>query len=543
LPEPKEYDLAIIGGGINGTGIARDAAGRGWRVHLCEQADLASGTSSASTKLIHGGLRYLEHRQFHLVRQSLAEREVLWRIAPHIIWPLRFVLPHHRGMRPAWMLRLGLFLYDHLGGRRRLPPTLGLRLPRHPAGQVLKPDFTRAFMYSDCWVDDSRLVVLNARDAADRGAGIAPRTACLSARRDGAGWVVGLRDQETGHRYEIRARALVNAAGPWVARVADSVVHAKVPAPIRLVQGSHIVIRRSLPAEFCYVGQNPDGRIFFIIPYEQDFALIGTTDQDFQGDPATVHATPVEIDYLCRSASAYLREAVTPAMVVWSYAGVRPLYDDGVSAAQAASREYVLALDAPDGVAPLLSVYGGKITTYRRLAQAALRQLGPYLPASSGLSEGWTGHTPLPGGDFPMNRFRAQMEAASRRFSFLPKDLLHRLLRAYGTLLPLVLNDATDLAGLGQSFGAGLYGTELRYLVRAEWARTAEDVIWRRTKLGLRLSEPQVAAIEAAMPAIVRQEAEEHAEARRMKTNARGDGYDDGSKRAEAGGSRFRPAL
>jgi glycerol-3-phosphate dehydrogenase len=501
--DSSEYDLAIIGGGINGCGIARDAAGRGWRVFLCDRADLASGTSSASTKLIHGGLRYLEHYEFRLVREALMEREVLWGIAPHIIWPLRFVLPYHKKLRPAWLLRLGLFIYDHLGGRKRLPPTRTLRLKSDPAGAMLKPEFTKAFEYSDCWVEDSRLVVLNARDAADRGATIATRTACVSAERSGGHWNVTLHDQVTDQFRSIRTKVLVNAAGPWVAEVAGSVIRANVPATIRLVQGSHIVVRRLYDHKSCYIFQNADGRIFFVIPYERDFTLIGTTDQDFTGDPGDVRASPAEIDYLCQSTSAYLRKAVTPDMVVWSYSGVRPLFDDGSSAAQEATRDYVLKLDAPPADAALLSVFGGKITTYRRLAESALALLQPHLPVVPGRAAGWTGQVSLPGGDFPMDSFDHQVATAVARYKFIPELTLRRLLRAYGTRIHHVLDGATCSADLGQVFGADLTEAEVRYLMQAEWARTAEDVAWRRSKLGLRLSPDQMATIDDAMQAMV----------------------------------------
>jgi glycerol-3-phosphate dehydrogenase len=497
--DSSEYDLAIIGGGINGCGIARDAAGRGWRVFLCDRADLASGTSSASTKLIHGGLRYLEHYEFRLVREALMEREVLWGIAPHIVWPLRFVLPHHKKLRPAWLLRLGLFLYDHLGGRKRLPPTRTLRLGSDPAGALLKPEFTRAFEYSDCWVEDSRMVMLNARDAADRGATIATRTACISAERAGNGWNVTLRDESTGALRTIRAKVLVNAAGPWVGEVAGSVIRANVPASVRLVQGSHIVVQRLYDHDFCYIFQNADGRIFFVIPYERDFTLIGTTDQDFGGDLDDVRASEDEIRYLCESTAAYLRKPVTPDMVVWSYSGVRPLFDDGSSEPQEATRDYVLKLDAPTGEPALLSVFGGKITTYRRLAESALAMLQPHLPVAAERAAGWTGMVTLPGGNFPADGFEALVAAAAGRYPFVPAATLRRLLRAYGTRIDAVLNGATSMADLGRVFGADLTEAELRYLVRAEWARTAQDVVWRRSKLGLRLSAEQIAAIDDAM--------------------------------------------
>jgi glycerol-3-phosphate dehydrogenase len=498
-----DYDLAIIGGGINGCGIARDAAGRGWRVFLCDRSDLASGTSSASTKLIHGGLRYLEYHKFRLVHEALMEREVLWGIAPHIIWPLRFVLPHHKQLRPAWLLRLGLFLYDHIGGRKRLPPTRTLRLRSDPAGAALKPEFTRGFEYSDCWVEDSRLVVLNARDAADRGATIAPRTACASAERAKGLWRIVLRDETTEQYRTIQARALINATGPWVAEVTGSIIRANVPAAVRLVQGSHIVVPKLYEHNCCYILQNADGRIFFLIPYERDFTLIGTTDQDFTGDLSDVRASETEIDYLCRATSAYLRKPVTPDMVVWSYSGVRPLFDEGSSAPQQATRDYVLKLDAPPDAPPLLSVFGGKITTYRRLAESAIALLQPHLPAVSGQSAGWTAHQALPGGDFPVDGFNQQVAAAVVRFPFIPRATLHRLLRAYGTRVDRFLGHATCAADLGHVFGADLTEAELLYLARTEWARTAEDVVWRRSKLGLRLSTEQIAAIDEAMRRMV----------------------------------------
>jgi len=361
---PPIFDLAIIGGGINGCGIARDAAGRGWSVCLCEQNDLGSGTSSASTKLIHGGLRYLEHYEFRLVREALMEREVLWSIAPHIIWPLRFVLPYHARLRPRWVLRLGLFLYDHIGGRRKLPKTRVVDLTRDITGHPLKPEFTSGFEYSDCWVEDSRLVVLNAMAAAELGARILPRRRCLSAERQGGLWRVVLEDEQTGQSTTVHARALVNAAGPWVGDVAQTALQQNERAPLRLVQGSHIVVPKLYDHSGCYIFQNGDNRIFFVIPYERDFTLIGTTDQDYRGDPGTVHASADEVAYLCRSASAYLRVPVTPERVVWTYSGVRPLYDESSDTeAQAATRDYVLKLDAAHGIPPLLSVFGGKITT------------------------------------------------------------------------------------------------------------------------------------------------------------------------------------
>ncbi|MBN8889750.1 MAG: glycerol-3-phosphate dehydrogenase [Rhodospirillales bacterium 70-18] len=520
VPEPGEagvpefntddplYDLAIIGGGINGAAIARDAAGRGWRVYLCEQGDLGGATSAASTKLIHGGLRYLEYYEFRLVREALMEREVLWGIAPHIIWPLRFVLPHHAGLRPAWLLRLGLFLYDHIGGRRRLPPTRTLRLDRDVAGGPLRPEFTRGFEYSDCWVEDSRLVVLNARDAAERGAMIAPRTRCASAVREGEAWRLTLTDAQdqsgaVGARpvgaRTVRARALVNAAGPWVAEVLGGVLRSNNTARVRLVQGSHIVVPKLYDHDRCYIFQNADGRIFFSIPYEQDFTLIGTTDRDYAGDPGAVHISADEIAYLCAGASAYFRAPVTPAMVVWTYSGVRPLYDDGASAAQAATRDYVLTLDAPDGGPACLSVFGGKITTSRRLAEAALARLAPHLPAARGMAAGWTGKAALPGGNFPVDGFTALVDELRLDFPFLAAATARRLARAYGTRARVFLTGARRAEDLGRVLGADLTEAELRYLVDHEWVRHAVDALWRRSKLGLRLSAAEVAAVEQAL--------------------------------------------
>jgi glycerol-3-phosphate dehydrogenase len=364
---------------------------------------------------------------------------------------------------------------------------------------MLKPEFLRAFEYSDCWVEDSRLVVLNARDAADRGAEIAPRTRCLGATREGGGWSVTVQDTQTGVQRTLRARALVNAAGPWVGEVLGSVLRSNAPATVRLVQGSHIVVKRLYEHDRCYIFQNADGRIFFVIPYERDFTLIGTTDQDYTGDPAQVRASAAEIDYLCRSTSDYLRVPVTPDMVVWTYSGVRPLYDDGSSAPQQATRDYVLKLDAPADSAPLLSVFGGKITTYRRLAQSALAQLAPHLPAAAGQAAGWTGLAALPGGDFAIDGFDSLLARTAARFPFLPEPMLRRLLRAYGTRIDDIIGAATSMAELGRCYGADLTEAELQYLARAEWARSAEDVVWRRSKLGLRLSSTEIGAIDDAM--------------------------------------------
>jgi glycerol-3-phosphate dehydrogenase len=490
------YDLAIIGGGINGCGIARDAAGRGYSVILCEAGDLATGTSSRSTKLIHGGLRYLEQFDFRLVREALAEREVLWGIAPHIVRPLRFVLPHRKGLRPAWMLRFGLFLYDHLGGRKRLPGTRVLDLGADAAGAPLRPDtFTTAFEYSDCWVDDARLVVLNARDAADRGTLIRTRTRVLSGERGVEGWRLLLADAATGRQEEIAARALVNAAGPWIEEVLRTGLGLRPRGQVRLVQGSHIVTRRLFDHDRAYIFQNPDGRVVFAIPNEDDFTLIGTTDRDFAGDPAAVAVSAEEVAYLCDAASASFRRPVTAADVVWAYSGVRPLFDDGASEAKIASRDYVLELDAPGGAAPVLSVIGGKITTYRRLAEAALSRLAPQLGPREGLAAGWTAREPLPGGNFDPDGVEPLAERLRRRYPFLTEAHALRLVRAYGTRAITLLGVARSPADLGPSFGASLSEAEVRYLMDNEWATTADDVAWRRSKLGLRLSREQIGAL------------------------------------------------
>lgn len=496
----KIYDVAIIGGGINGCGIARDAAGQGRTVFLCEQDDLASATSSSSTKLIHGGLRYLEHHEFRLVREALQEREVLWRMAPHIIRPLRFVLPHHEGLRPAWLLRLGLFIYDHLGGRSLLPGTRTLRLRRDEVGQPLKSTYRYGFEYSDCWVEDARLVVLNAMDAAARGAVIRTRTRCVAASRDNGLWTVTVEDRWTGQRERIRARSLVNAAGPWVARFIAEAVHAQPPAKVRLVQGSHIVVRKLFDHERCYIFQNADGRIVFAIPFERDFTLIGTTDRDYTGDPGAPTATAEEIAYLCSAVSGYFNQRIEPAEVVWSYSGVRPLYDDGASDAQAVTRDYVLALDAPDGLAPLLNVFGGKITTYRRLAEAALAKLMPLLPGNA-TAESWTAGTALPGGDFPVTGFDAAVAALIAAHTYLAPEHAKRLVRAYGTRAGVVLHGCRSAADLGQRFGADLTEREVGYLIDHEWAATAHDIVWRRSKLGLRLTRDEIASLDAWMAA------------------------------------------
>ncbi|NKX45453.1 glycerol-3-phosphate dehydrogenase [Roseicyclus persicicus] len=505
------YDLFVIGGGINGCGIARDAAGRGLSVCLAEMGDLAGATSSASTKLFHGGLRYLEFFEFKLVRHALQERETLLRAMPHISWPMRFVLPLSRdmrfdaktptsrllttvmpwtrGRRPDWLIRLGLFLYDNLGGREILPGTKTLRLPGTPEGAPLKDKFVKAYEYSDCWVEDARLVVLNARDAEARGARILTRTKVTGAVRDGDHWRVTL--DRDGTTETVEARALVNAGGPWVADIVQGVIRQNSREKVRLVRGSHIVVPRVAEHDKCYFFQGSDGRIIFAIPYETDFTLIGTTDQEHHDDPRAATCTPAERDYLIAFANQYFRKALTPDDVVWTYSGVRPLYDDGAKSATAATRDYVLSLDAAG--APLLNVFGGKITTYRKLAEDAWDKLAATFPQAGGH---WTAGVPLPGGDFPVDGVCRLANDLRAHHPFLTDRWALRLVRAYGTEARLVLNGAVEAADLGRDFGATLTEAELRWLMTREYARTAEDVVWRRSKLGLRLSPDQIAAID-----------------------------------------------
>jgi len=485
-------DLLVVGGGINGAGIARDAAGRGLRVCLVEQGDLSSATSSCSTKLIHGGLRYLEHREFRLVREALIERELLLRNAPHVIWPLTFVLPHAASLRPAWMIRLGLFFYDHLGGRERLPASRRVDLRNGLLGAPLKPEFTRGFTYADCWVEDSRLVVLNARDAADRGAEVLTRSRCVGAGRIDGLWEAEIGDASSGERRRLRARALVNATGPWVADFIDRTLGLGHCHRLRLVKGSHIVVPRMYEGDHAYILQNVDRRIVFTIPYERKFTLIGTTDVAYEGDPAAVAIAETEIDYLCDVATRHFRRPVTPADVVWTYAGVRPLRDDETEDASAVTRDYVLELDAQEG-APLLSVFGGKITTYRKLALQALAKLQPWFPA---MAAAWTHAVPLPGGDIGGAEFDLFLAGLARERPWLPPALARRYARAYGTRAACLMGPARSVADLGRCFGDDLYLREVEYLVDQEWARTAADILWRRSKLGLHVAPATVAALE-----------------------------------------------
>ncbi len=487
------HDLAVIGGGVNGCGIARDAAGRGAQVLLLERGDLAQGTSSASTKLIHGGLRYLEHREFGLVREALAERERLWGIAPHIIHPMRFVLPWTKGLRPRWMLRLGLFLYDHLGGRQALPATRTIDLRHHVAGAPLRPGFTTGYCYSDGWVDDARLVLLNARDAADRGATVRTRTQVTGLAREAGLWTIDARTAQ-GTPLRFRARALVNATGPSVLALPGA-GQGLAGRRMRLVRGSHIVVPRLFDHDFAYFFQLPDGRIIFAIPYERDFTLIGTTDRDHEGGLDRIAASADEIEYLCAAASRYFARAVAPADVLWSYAGVRPLIDDGSDRPEAATRGYRLDYDAGgEGEAPALHVLGGKITTYRHLAAEAVSLLQPRLPMMRGGD--WTATAPLPGGDFPMTGLPALLDGLARDYPFLDAATIDRIGRAYGTCARQWLGDARSMADLGVHFAVGFTQAEAAWQMDREWARTADDMLWRRTKLGLRFTAADVAALE-----------------------------------------------
>ena len=477
---PLPYDVIVVGGGVNGAGVARDAAGRGARVLLLEAGDLAEGTSSKSTKLIHGGLRYLEHYEFGLVREALKERERLWGIAPHIIHPMRFVLPYRNGLRPRWLLRLGLFLYDHIGGRKKLPATRSVDLRRHVAGGPLQPQYVKGFEYSDGWVDDARLALLNARDAADRGARVRTRTRAEMLRCEDGLWIVdAVGDQ--GQQYRFTGRSVVNAAGPAVLdllRRAD----AEPDHRMRLVRGSHIVVRRLFDHDYAYFFQLPDGRIFFAIPYERDFTLIGTTDQDHDGPASEAEASDEEIAYLCEGASLYFRTPITPADVVWTYSGVRPLIEDGSGRPEAATRGYRIDLDMDEG-APLLTIYGGKITSYRHVAEDAVDELAGHVPALA--RKHWTARASLPGGDFPVDGTAALGAEYRLAHPFLSAATVDRIVRAYGTDARCWLGGATDWDALGGEIAHGLSVAELRWMAVREWARTTDDVLWRRSKLGL----------------------------------------------------------
>ena len=498
VPAHADVDVLVVGGGINGAGIARDLAGRGQRVLLCEKDDLAQHTSSSSTKLIHGGLRYLEYYEFSLVRKALAEREVLLKSAPHIMWPLRFVMPHDpsdKSLRPVWMIRLGLFLYDHLARREVLPASTTVDLRQHPAGRALKPLFSKGYVYSDGWVDDARLVVLNALDAVAHGAEVLTRWRCVDAQRDATHWQVRL-ENERGELRELRARALVNAAGPWAAQFLAEHAHDPQPKSLRLVKGSHIIVPKMFDHDHAYIFQNPDKRIIFAIPYEGDFTLIGTTDVEHLGAVGEARISPEETAYLCEQASRYFARPVTPAQVVWSYSGVRPLLDDESGGdASSVTRDYSLDLDVKG--APLLNVWGGKITTFRKLAEEAADLLAAPLAVTRGA---WTRGASLPGGDLtpwigsaqrPDTDFARFAQALTLRHPGLPASLCRRLARAYGARAELVLGTGD----LGAEVAPGLFEAELHYLHTHEWARSADDVLWRRSKLGLHLTPAQRAAV------------------------------------------------
>lgn len=509
-------DVFVIGGGINGCGIARDVAGRGLSVTLAEMGDLAQATSSASTKLFHGGLRYLEFFEIGLVRHALEERETLLRAMPHIAWPMRFVLPYHKdmrfdtetpaskivnrvmpwmkGRRPAWMIRFGLFLYDNLGGRKVLPGTWAVDLHKSPLGKPLKNKFRRAFEYSDCWVQDARLVVLNARDTEARGGTILTRTKVVEASRQGETWDVITEDLGTGARTTHRAKCLVNAGGPWVENIVRGVARLNTSEGVRLVRGSHIVTKKLYDHDKCYFFQGTDGRIIFAIPYEEDFTLIGTTDADHDDDPLHAEATAEEQDYLCAFASEYFETPVTRDDVVWTYSGVRPLYDDGAKSATAATRDYVLSLDALGP--PILSVFGGKITTYRKLAEDTFDKIAQFFPTAG---PHWSAGVPLPGGDFPVKGAVPLEGELKQQYPFLTDYWARRMVRHYGTESTEILGAATTLDDLGEDFGATLTRAEVDWLMTREYARTAEDVVWRRTKLGLRLTSEQIARVDAHM--------------------------------------------
>jgi glycerol-3-phosphate dehydrogenase len=487
------FDVAVIGGGINGCGIARDAAGRGLSVFLCEQEDLANGTSSASTKLIHGGLRYLEYYEFRLVREALQEREVLLNAAPHIIWPLRFILPHHKGLRPAWLIRLGLFLYDHIGGRKLLPGTSSVNLRSDSAGHPLKQDYSKGFEYSDCWVMDSRLVVLNAMDAAAKGAEIRTRSPLLSAARTADFWALRVLDKKSNQEYEVQAKTLVNASGPWLDELLSHISHGETREHIRMVKGSHIVVEKLFDHERAYIFQNEDGRIIFAIPYENDFTLIGTTDVDFHGDPDKVHISEEEVDYLCKAASEYFTTRISADSVVDTFSGIRPLFDDGKSDAKAATRDYVLKLDVGKNEPPLLSIYGGKITTYRKLAESVLEKLAPFLPH---MGVPWTETHHLPGGDFHPDEFDKKTAELTGRCPFIDQRLAARLMRCYGTRAFTMTAGLQQQSDMGTPFGHDLYSFEVDYLIEREWAECSEDILLRRTKLGLFLSLEEAEALD-----------------------------------------------
>lgn len=476
------YDILIIGGGINGTAVARDAAGRGLSVCLCERDDLAQHTSSASTKLIHGGLRYLEYYEFNLVRKALIEREVLLKSAPHIIWPLRFVLPYDKGLRPKWMLRAGLFLYDSLGGREILPGTKTLDLRKAPHGDILEAEFTTGFEYSDCWVEDARLVVLNAVDASEHGADIRVRTEVKTISPEGDHYVVTVKNAK-GKTETLKAKAIINSTGPWVDNVLTKAKPGRNDAAVRLVKGSHIVTKKLFEGDHCYIFQNADNRIIFAIPYEREFTLIGTTDIPYEWSDGPVKASDEEIKYLCDAANEYFQHDFTPDDVIWTYSGVRPLYDDKSEDASAVTRDYVLDMDYLGNNLPILSIFGGKITTSRKLAEHVMEKLEDTFPK---MGKKWTKKSPLPGGEILNADFDAFLKAKRKAYPEVPENILYHLCRAYGAKIDVMLEN-----GIGEQFGGSLTEAEARYLVTYEWAKSADDILWRRTKCGLHMSEEE----------------------------------------------------
>jgi glycerol-3-phosphate dehydrogenase len=488
-----DYDLAIIGGGINGCGIARDAAGRGLSVLLVEQNDLGGATSSASTKLIHGGLRYLEHYEFRMVRKSLAERERLLKLAPHLVRPMRFVLPYVRGNRPAWMLRLGFWIYDNLGGRTSLPPTRVVDLADDPVGVPLKPGFHLGFEYSDCVTDDARLVIVNAIDARERGATIRPHTRVVAARREAEVWQLVL--QVAGQRETVTARTLVNAGGPWASRINETILRRPSRHKVRLVKGSHIVVPRLHAHERAYFLQNDDGRLVFAIPYQDQFTLIGTTEVDVTGDPGQAAASADEILYLCRAAAGYFGATVEPSKLVWNYSGIRPLVDDGSGNATDVTRDYVIELDGRHGEPPLVSIFGGKLTTYRRLAEAVLAKIGNRFV----MGDSWTTEVPLPGGDLGQGGLEGLITEIATRHPFITRRHARRLAMSYGSRAWRIIAKAKGVEDLGPRIMGNLHRVELDYLRREEWARSADDILWRRTKLGLTATAAEVTALKGAL--------------------------------------------
>ena len=503
-----DYDICVIGGGINGVGIARDAVGRGLSVLLVEAQDLASATSSASTKLVHGGLRYLEHYEFKLVQESLRERKILLKAAPHIIWPLKFVLPHDNHLRPYWMIKAGMFLYDRLSGRKKLAKSESLDFATDSLTDPLKDKYARGFSYSDCWVEDSRLVALNALDAKEKGANILTRTACtyLHPTQDKKGWQVHLQDITEGDEFQVTAKIVVNAGGPWVRSLLDGSnltpnedERSKFVPSVRLVKGSHIVVPKLYPGDHTYILQQKDGRITFTIPYEYNYTLIGTTDVPFDGDASQVEISAEEIDYLCEAVNQSFKKQITPDDVVWSYSGVRSLVDDGTENASKVTRDYKLYIDERFGP-PILSVFGGKITTYRALAEHAVERLATFYPKRH--LPAWTQKEPLPGGDIRKGDFDEFVQQQRARYTFLSKKLLYRYARAYGTRMSKLLEGVNSKKDLGQDFGSDMFEAEIKYLIVHEFAKTLDDVLWRRSKMGLHISEKTLELLTASFPAI-----------------------------------------